>query len=237
MARGRAPADLRAPAARHRWHLLPPGSLRTVPGKTRRHRDPGFAVFGMLAVQYTYFAAIKYSNAATGTVLQYLMPIVIVFYTALTTRKPPRPLELVCVLLAVAGTFLIVTHGNLSVLAISPAACFGDSCRPWPGLSTPSSPSVSSANGARRSSRAGACSSVACSFSPSPIRSSSRVYGTRPPPCSLPTSSSSAPSSPSSATLAACSTSSPARQGSWLSGAPRRHPALRLHPAHRFRPL
>lgn len=81
-----------------------------------------FAIFGMLAVQYTYFAAIKYSNAATGTVLQYLMPIVIVFYTALTTRKPPRPLELVCVLLAVAGTFLIVTHGNLSVLAISPAA-------------------------------------------------------------------------------------------------------------------
>ena len=83
-----------------------------------------FAVFGMLAVQYTYFATIKYSNAATGTVLQYLMPIVIVCYTALRTRKLPRPVELLCVFLAVAGTFLLVTHGNLSTLAISPEALF-----------------------------------------------------------------------------------------------------------------
>ena len=36
-----------------------------------------FSIFGMLAVQYTFFAAIKYSNAATATVLQYLAPAMI----------------------------------------------------------------------------------------------------------------------------------------------------------------
>ena len=83
-----------------------------------------FAIFGMLGVQYTYFAAIKYSNAATGTILQYLMPVIIVFYTALRTKKMPRPVEVLCVLLAVLGTFLLVTHGSLEALAISPAALF-----------------------------------------------------------------------------------------------------------------
>lgn len=83
-----------------------------------------FAIFGMLGVQYTYFAAIKYSNAATGTVLQYLMPIVIVFYTALRTKKWPKSVEILCVLLAVLGTFLLVTHGSLAALAISPTALF-----------------------------------------------------------------------------------------------------------------
>src|SRR5690606_21026736 len=36
-----------------------------------------FSITGMLAVQYTYFAAIKHSNAATATVLQYFGPILI----------------------------------------------------------------------------------------------------------------------------------------------------------------
>ena len=63
-----------------------------------------FALVGMLAVQYTYFASIKYGNAAAGTVLQYLMPIIIVAYTALSARKPPKPVELLCVGMAVMGT-------------------------------------------------------------------------------------------------------------------------------------
>ena len=83
-----------------------------------------FAVFGMLGVQYTYFATIKFSNAATGTILQYLMPVVIVAWTALHTRRRPPAGELFCVALAVLGTFLLVTHGSLTQLAISPPALF-----------------------------------------------------------------------------------------------------------------
>ncbi len=77
-----------------------------------------FALVGMLAVQYTYFASIKYGNAAAGTVLQYLMPIIIVAYTALSTRKLPKPVELLCVGMAVMGTFLLVTHCDLGKLSI-----------------------------------------------------------------------------------------------------------------------
>ena len=36
-----------------------------------------FGIFGMLGVQYTYFGTIVHSNAATATILQYLMPIFI----------------------------------------------------------------------------------------------------------------------------------------------------------------
>ena len=43
----------------------------------------------MLGVQYTYFGTIIHSNAATATILQYLMPIVIVFYLLFTTHRLP----------------------------------------------------------------------------------------------------------------------------------------------------
>lgn len=81
-----------------------------------------FAVFGMLSVQYTYFAAIRYGNAATATILQYLMPVIIVCYFALRCWKLPRTLEIVSVFLAVFGTLLLVTKGDFSRLALAPKA-------------------------------------------------------------------------------------------------------------------
>ena len=56
-------------------------------GRRDRLETIAFAIFGMLGVQYTYFAAIKFSNAATGTILQYLMPVVIVGKDAATMMK------------------------------------------------------------------------------------------------------------------------------------------------------
>lgn len=81
-----------------------------------------FALIGMLAVQYTYFASIKHGNAAAATVLQYLMPIVIVCYTTLSTRRLPPSRDLFCVALAVLGTFLLVTHCDLGQLSIPAVA-------------------------------------------------------------------------------------------------------------------
>ena len=81
-----------------------------------------FAVFGLLGVQYTYFTAIKLSNAPTATILQYLMPVVIVGWASLRSRSLPRLRELLCVLLAVLGAALLVTRGNFSALDISPSA-------------------------------------------------------------------------------------------------------------------
>lgn len=85
-----------------------------------------FSIAGMLAVQYTYFAAIKHSNAATATVLQYTGPVLIVLYLALKNRTVPRWIEIAATLLAVLGTVLLVTRGNMSSLNIStPALLFG----------------------------------------------------------------------------------------------------------------
>ena len=81
-----------------------------------------FAIFGMLAVQYTYFACIRQGNAAAATILQYLMPVIIIGYSSLATHKFPPGRELLCVVMAIGGTFLLVTHGRLDTLSIPLAA-------------------------------------------------------------------------------------------------------------------
>ncbi len=81
-----------------------------------------FGLFGMLAVQYTYFAAINASNAATATVIQYTGPVLIVGWYAWQKKRWPTPFEILCVAMAIAGTFFMVTHGSLTSLSISTMA-------------------------------------------------------------------------------------------------------------------
>lgn len=81
-----------------------------------------FSFFGMLAVQYTYFAAIKHSNAATATVIQSAGPVLIVLWFVLRLRRRPTRRECAALALASAGTLLLVTHGRLTTLSISGAA-------------------------------------------------------------------------------------------------------------------
>lgn len=83
-----------------------------------------FGIAGMLAVQYTYFAAIHHSNAATGTILQYVAPTFIAVYFVFVRRRLPTLPEAAAVALAFLGTVLLVTHGNLDALEISGAALF-----------------------------------------------------------------------------------------------------------------
>jgi len=83
-----------------------------------------FGISGMVAVQYTYFAAIKHSNAATATILQFAGPVLIAIYLALKHKKLPNALELLAIMLAVLGTFLLVTHGDIGKLSISKMAFF-----------------------------------------------------------------------------------------------------------------
>lgn len=83
-----------------------------------------FGIFGMLAVQYTYFAAIKHSNAATATILQYLGPVFIACYYSCKEKRLPLRKEAMAIVLALSGTFFIVTHGSLESLSISGPAFF-----------------------------------------------------------------------------------------------------------------
>lgn len=83
-----------------------------------------FGVFGLLMSQYCYLTAISYSNAGTATVLQYVGPVMIMIITCFAGRRLPRLAELVALILAVGGTFLIATHGNIGSLSINPKALF-----------------------------------------------------------------------------------------------------------------
>nr|WP_294465265.1 DMT family transporter [uncultured Sellimonas sp.] len=81
-----------------------------------------FAIFGMGGCQLTYYSAVEMSNAGTATVLQYTAPAMIMLYTAVRSRKLPRPMEIGALVLALFGTFILATHGNIHSLAISKAA-------------------------------------------------------------------------------------------------------------------
>lgn len=99
-----------------------------------------FGFFGVLPSQFTYFMAIRTGNAPTATILQFLSPLFILAYFAIHNWQLPRRLDLISVSLALLGTYLLVTHGQLTQLSLSPAALmwggFGDCCgfvhpAPW----------------------------------------------------------------------------------------------------------
>jgi drug/metabolite transporter (DMT)-like permease len=103
--------------------------IGTVQGPTRvfsvwKNRMDGihlfiFGLVGLLGVQYSYLAAIQYGNAAMATLLQYLGPALVTLYISLRLRKVPSRKQQVAVLLAFAGTGLLVTNGHLHGLSVS----------------------------------------------------------------------------------------------------------------------
>lgn len=104
-----------------------------------RHRDsvsgilrsPGdllrltcYGVFGLLLCQYAYMTAISWSNAATTTVLQNLGLLIIMGYTCLRNRRLPSRRELLALVLALAGVYLLATGGDPRHMALSPKGLF-----------------------------------------------------------------------------------------------------------------
>lgn len=77
-----------------------------------------FSFIGMAASQYTYFMAIEAGNVATATILQFLSPAIIIIYLALWTRRFPRRIDVLSVIMALLGTILLVTHGRLTTLTM-----------------------------------------------------------------------------------------------------------------------
>lgn len=87
--------------------------------KKDRRRLFVFSIFGLMFCQYSYMTAIAYSNAGTATVLQYLGPVLIMIVSCFLARKLPSGREVFAIILAVAGTFLLATHGKFHSLVIS----------------------------------------------------------------------------------------------------------------------
>ena len=87
-----------------------------------------FSVGGLMTCQYTYLAAIRYSNSATATVLQYMGQALILLWVCLRARRLPTRREGAALVLALLGAFLLATHGSLTALALSPQALFWGLC-------------------------------------------------------------------------------------------------------------
>ena len=92
-------------------------------------RDPRDAIdlviYGLVGVsgcQFLYFLTIQLSTAGVATILQNLSPVMVLGVTCLQARRAPRAFEIVSIVLALVGLFLLTTHGSLTGLVISPAA-------------------------------------------------------------------------------------------------------------------
>ncbi len=81
-----------------------------------------FSIGGMLTCQYTYFAAIQYSNAGTATVLQSLNPLIILAIVCMKQKRLPRKFETAAIFCALLGVFLLSTHGDISSMTITALA-------------------------------------------------------------------------------------------------------------------
>ena len=78
-----------------------------------------YGLTGMALVQLSYYRTVELSNAGTATVLQYTAPVMIMVVLAIGNRKIPEKIEIMALIMALLGTFLLATRGHLSSLAIS----------------------------------------------------------------------------------------------------------------------
>ncbi|MFC6163475.1 DMT family transporter [Lactiplantibacillus dongliensis] len=115
--------------------LLVMGQVMGVkPTKIWRNRQDSlrlvsYGLLGLVPVQLCYFEAVKYGNAPIATIIQFLGPFIISIYFFLFKHVTPQRSEAIGMIMAFIGTLLIVTHGHLTSLAISPVVLF------WGGLS------------------------------------------------------------------------------------------------------
>ncbi len=83
-----------------------------------------FGIFGVALCQYSYFRSIYYAGAGIATVLQYLAPAMIVIYMFMRYHKLPSKGEMLSVVLATVGTFIIALQGTWDFSAIDEVVLF-----------------------------------------------------------------------------------------------------------------
>lgn len=83
-----------------------------------------FGLFGLMFCQYAYLSGIAHSNAATTTVLQQLSLVIVMLISCLQIRRFPQKLQVLALILAFFGTFMVSTGGRLDQMILSPAALF-----------------------------------------------------------------------------------------------------------------
>ncbi len=76
------------------------------------------SIVSILMSNVSYVMTISYTNSATATVLQALSVVLVLFYVCVHNRRQPRGRELIGIVLAIGGTYLLATGGNPSELNV-----------------------------------------------------------------------------------------------------------------------
>lgn len=76
---------------------------------------------GLFLNQFSYLMAIQATNSATATVLQSLQLLPVAAVACVVGRRAPKRREVIGMVLALGGTFLITTGGDPSRMALPPA--------------------------------------------------------------------------------------------------------------------
>ena len=100
------------------------GSRILDPWKNKNDRR-GLLIYGLAGVsacQFLYFTTIQLSSAAVGTILQDLSPAMILIVSCWLARRRPKFTEILAILLALFGVFLLSTGGKLDNMQVSPLA-------------------------------------------------------------------------------------------------------------------
>lgn len=81
-----------------------------------------YGLIGVVVVQFTYFKAISIGGAAATTVILSATPAMVVIWHTLYNRQLPTRLEMLSVILAMVGVFLLVTGGDPTKILV-PLGC------------------------------------------------------------------------------------------------------------------
>ena len=81
-----------------------------------------YGIIGVVFMQFTYFQAISIGGAAATTVICYACPAMVVIWESFYNRRLPKRGEVIAVILAMSGVFLLVTGGNPTKLLV-PIGC------------------------------------------------------------------------------------------------------------------
>ena len=81
-----------------------------------------YGIIGVMFMQFTYFQAISIGGAAATTVICYACPAMVVIWESFYHKKFPKRGEVIAVILAMSGVFLLVTDGNPTKLLV-PLGC------------------------------------------------------------------------------------------------------------------
>ena len=79
-----------------------------------------FALFGILFNQVSYLEAINNLNSGTATILQYIGPVFCMITECILIKRLPTKKEVSAIMLAMIGTFILATHGDIHRIYITP---------------------------------------------------------------------------------------------------------------------